>query len=306
MVIGLGWAKRDKAFEPSRDRVGVGDGARGRPGADVVHEHGTGGADGMRGDGVGVGDVSKVQGRTRKNEDAAGGDDGRGPECILVGGLVSEWPGHELYASDEPRGDGVGVGDGARGGPGAGVVHQHGTGGADGMRGDGVGVGDVGEVHSRTWRMGDQAGGDDGRREGRQCVSGIVSRFCFAKRYETSEPRADRLGFGDGARGRPGADVVHEHGTGGADGMRGDGVGVGHFNSVSRCGWFETIACCGGHMWHSISVLFLCCFIWIFIFKRCIRKCCIYRKCFYHSLRSRFGGQCPYYQRLFAFITVRV
>ena len=62
----------------------------------------------------------------------------------------------------EPGRDGFGVGDGARGKPGAGGVHVDGAIRGDGMRGDGVGVGDVGEVHGDPWRAGHTANGDDG------------------------------------------------------------------------------------------------------------------------------------------------
>ena len=48
-----------------------------------VHSARAGGADGMRGDGVGIGHVDEVQGRAGDIGDAAGGDDGRGAvrEC---------------------------------------------------------------------------------------------------------------------------------------------------------------------------------------------------------------------------------
>ena len=67
-----------------------------------------------------------------------------------------------LEPAEQPGGDGVGVGDGAWGEPGAGGVYGDGAGGAYGVRGDGVGVGDVGAVHGWIWNSGDTAGGDDG------------------------------------------------------------------------------------------------------------------------------------------------
>ena len=44
----------------SWNRIGVSDGAWGEPGGGGVHEHDAGGGDGMRGDGVGVGDRSSM------------------------------------------------------------------------------------------------------------------------------------------------------------------------------------------------------------------------------------------------------
>ena len=59
-------------------------------GACEVHGAGTGGADGMRGDGVGVGDIGTVPGDAGRSGDAAGGDDGGGAgrerDTSVVGG----------------------------------------------------------------------------------------------------------------------------------------------------------------------------------------------------------------------------
>jgi hypothetical protein len=76
VVGGRGGIERDGSTEPSGDRVGVGDGARGEHGACDVHGTGSGGAHGLRGDGVGVGDIGEVRGDTRGAGDAAGDDDG--------------------------------------------------------------------------------------------------------------------------------------------------------------------------------------------------------------------------------------
>ena len=63
MVGGRGDDERDGWVESGGDGVGVGDGAWGGDGAcEHVHGEGTGGADGMRGDGVGVGDIGEVPG----------------------------------------------------------------------------------------------------------------------------------------------------------------------------------------------------------------------------------------------------
>jgi hypothetical protein len=75
VVGGRGGFERDGSTEPSGDRVGVGDGARGEHGACDVHGTGSGGAHGLRGDGVGVGDIGEVPGDARSAGDAAGDDD---------------------------------------------------------------------------------------------------------------------------------------------------------------------------------------------------------------------------------------
>ena len=107
----------------------------------------------------------------------------------------------------EPGRDGVGIGDGARGGHGAGGVYGAGPGGADGMRGDGVGVGDVGEVPGGTGIRGTRrvvmTGGERGRE--RSAVSCGRGEMSVAGR---GEPGRDGLGIGDGARGGHGAGGV--------------------------------------------------------------------------------------------------
>jgi hypothetical protein len=89
VVGGRGCREREWAKEPSGDRVGVGDGARGEHGACDVHGTGSGGAHGMRGDGVGVGDIGEVPGDARSAGDAAADDDGGGagrqPDAGMVG-----------------------------------------------------------------------------------------------------------------------------------------------------------------------------------------------------------------------------
>jgi hypothetical protein len=174
VVGGRGGIERDGSTEPSGDRVGVGDGARGEHGACDVHGTGSGGAHGLRGDGVGVGDIGEVPGDARSAGDAAGDDDGGGAERQRDAGVVGGCGGIERDGSTEPSGDRVGVGDGARGEHGACDVHGTGSGGAHGLRGDGVGVGDIGEVPDDKRSAGDAAGDDDGGGAGRQRDAGLV------------------------------------------------------------------------------------------------------------------------------------
>ena len=117
----------------------------------------------MRGDGVGVGDVGEVHGGAWEAGHTAGGDDGRGAVWEWIIGLLYGRGGFERDERVQPCGDGVGVGDGARGGAWAIVFFGTRTDGTNRMRGDGVGVGDVGELHGDARRAGHTAGGDDGR-----------------------------------------------------------------------------------------------------------------------------------------------
>jgi hypothetical protein len=55
-------SEQDAWAEPSGDRVGVSHGARIELGSCMLHRGGSGGADGLRGDGMGVGDISEVSG----------------------------------------------------------------------------------------------------------------------------------------------------------------------------------------------------------------------------------------------------
>jgi hypothetical protein len=174
VVGGRGGIERDGSTEPSGDRVGVGDGARGEHGACDVHGTGSGGAHGLRGNGVGVGDIGEVPGHARREGDTTGDDDGGGAGRQRDAGVVGGRGGLEHDGPTEPSGDRVGVGDGARGEHGACDVHGTGSGGAHGRRGDGVGVGDIGEVPGDARRAGDAAADDDGGGAGRQRDAGVV------------------------------------------------------------------------------------------------------------------------------------
>ena len=101
----------------------------------------------MRGDRVGVGDLSEVHGGPWSSRHQACGDDGRGAIWERDGSLLGGRGEHECGASGQQGRDRLDISDGARVEPGAGGVHGHGSGGAHGMRGDRVGVGDIREVH---------------------------------------------------------------------------------------------------------------------------------------------------------------
>jgi hypothetical protein len=112
VVRGHRRAECDAANEPSRDQLSIHDGTRIEHGDGCIHTAGQGGADGMRGDGVAVGDVCAVSCGTRGKRDPSGGDDGRAAgrkrEQRVVGGHRRT----ECDAANEPSWDRVVVDDG--------------------------------------------------------------------------------------------------------------------------------------------------------------------------------------------------
>jgi len=176
------------AAEPGGHGRGIDDGARVEHGACEVYCARSGGADGVRGDGLGVGDVGEVPGGIRGEGYSTGGDDGRGWRGQRDAGVVTGRGRGERDAAAEQGGDGVGVDDGAWVELGACEVHREGTGGAHGVRGDRLGVGDVGEVSGGARGWIDKAGGDDGRGEGRERDAGVVGGWGRAERDAWGEP----------------------------------------------------------------------------------------------------------------------
>jgi hypothetical protein len=102
VVGGRGGIERDASSEPSGDRVGLNDGARCGHWACATHGTVSGRAHGMRGDGVGVGDIGQVQGDARSPGDAAGGDDGGGAGREQDAGVVGGRGGIERDGIDLP------------------------------------------------------------------------------------------------------------------------------------------------------------------------------------------------------------
>ena len=123
----------------------------------------------MRGDGLGVGHIREMPSRTWGCRHSSGGDDGRTARREHVAGLVGGYGEHEHDAARQPRRDGIGIDDGARGEYGHREVYGAGAGGTVGVRGDGVGVGDVGEVPGGAWGTRISTDGlDGGRSEGKR------------------------------------------------------------------------------------------------------------------------------------------
>ena len=98
-----------------------------------------------------------------------------------------------------------------------------------------MGIRDGSTVPVGPWYLVHASYCDDGRRSGRQHVGGVLGQHGELERGPWREPCRDGVGVGDGAR--------VDHGSGGcfgartrrADGMRGDGVGVGDVGAVP--GW---------------------------------------------------------------------
>eukprot|EP00802_Teleaulax_amphioxeia_P027124 Tamp_28379.p4 GENE.Tamp_28379~~Tamp_28379.p4 ORF type:complete len:105 (-),score=2.99 Tamp_28379:501-815(-) len=92
-----------------------------------------------------------------------------------------------------------------------------------------------------AWHSGHTASYDDGRGAGREQELDVL---CGRGEHERDSPnkcRRHRVDIGDGARVELGFGGVHGAGSSWADGMRGDGVGVGDVGAVSGGAW------CSGH-----------------------------------------------------------
>ena len=121
------------------------------------------------------------------------------------------------------------------------------------MRGDVVGAGHISEVQSGAGCAGIEAGGGDGRGAIGERDTGVVDRRAGGERDAGDQQAGIWSSISDGARDEHGEECIHRAGTGGADGMRGNGVGVGHISEVQsgagRAG-IETGSCDGrGEIW---------------------------------------------------------
>jgi hypothetical protein len=88
-VVGRhGRTEQDAADEPRWHGIGVDDGTRIKHGGGCAYSAGEGGAHGMRGDGMGVGDVGAVSFGARGRRDTADGDDSRGAGRERDAGVV--------------------------------------------------------------------------------------------------------------------------------------------------------------------------------------------------------------------------
>jgi hypothetical protein len=100
-----------------------------------------------------------------------------------------------------------------------------------------MGVGDICEVSGDAWGSGHTSRGDDGRGAGRELDTGMVSRHAWAEQDSQSQPSGDRVGVSHGTRIEHGACKPNIDCSSGADGLRGDGMGVGDICEVPGDAW---------------------------------------------------------------------
>jgi hypothetical protein len=144
----------------------------------------------------------------------------------------------------------IGVCDGAWIRAGAGWADGDGTRRADGMRGDGVGLRDVGAMHDgRTWVARHRCYCDDCRGAGREHDGGVLDGRGQLELGITEQQCRDWISVSDGAWIRAGAGGIHGDGKDGADGMRGDGVGVGDVSAVQCRQATRGKSKCLSHAW---------------------------------------------------------
>jgi hypothetical protein len=145
--------------------------------------------------------------------------------------------GIEHGASEERSGDRGIVSDGARIEHGTGLTHRACTRRADGMRVDRVGVGHIGQMSSWAWISGHSAGVNDGRSPGSKYDARLVSQRGRGELEPSSEQSRDGIGLSHGTWSLLRACELHREGFGGADGMRGDGMGIGDIGQVPGDAW---------------------------------------------------------------------
>jgi hypothetical protein len=117
------------------------------------------------------------------------------------------------------------------------------------MRGDRVGVGDVGTVQGGARGSGDASCGDDGRESIRQRDRSILDGPWQVDLDEGLQQGGDRVGVGDSAWGWVWFCYFDGDGAVGADGMRGDRVGVGDISAVPCGARGSGDASCGHDSW---------------------------------------------------------
>ena len=122
------------------------------------------------------------------------------------------------------------------------------------MRGDRLGLGHIGEVQGGAGRADIEAGSGDGWGAIGERDAGVVDRRAGPERDGGREPTSHWIGFGDGARRQHGQDGIHGPGSGGAHGMRGDRLGLGHIGEMQGGAGRAGIEACGGDGLGAIGV----------------------------------------------------
>jgi hypothetical protein len=226
MVSRREWAEPASSVKPCRNKLGTNHCAWKQHGDRASHGEGSGGAHGMRGHRLAVGDVGAVCVWTRRGciiaFDHDSGRSCRKPEPGLVGRCCKP----ECLTSIESSRVRLDVCDGAWGGAGHSATHCGGSSGAHGMRGHRMGVGDVGEVSCELWGVWYPSSSDDSRITRRKQEPGLVCRQGCYQPDEQLQSRRDRRGVCDRARLGLVFDRTHQQGPLVLDGMPGHRLGV--------------------------------------------------------------------------------
>ena len=126
-----------------------------------------------------------------------------------------------------------------------------------------MGVGDIGEVPGDARSAGDAAADDDGGEAGRQRDAGVVGGRGGIERDGSTEPSGDRVGVVDGVWSILWAVWLLGPSSGGAHGMRGDGVGVGDIDHLHVRAWHtgqsDDHDLCWCRRWQRVSCRFVRC-----------------------------------------------
>jgi len=186
----------------------------------------------MRGDRVGVRDVGDLYGESGDARQSCHHSDGRIASRKCYSSVLYRHEFNQLRKRIQQTIHRFNIVDGAWIRAGTGGADGDGTSRADGMRGDGVGVGDVGAVHDGGWSSGHACCCDDGRRARRVDQHGGFNRRRNDEHISSEQHGRDGVGVGDGAWIRAGTGGADGDGTRRADGMRGNGVGVGDVDAL--------------------------------------------------------------------------
>ena len=120
------------------------------------------------------------------------------------------------------------------------------------MRGDRLGFRDIYEVPGCAWLQGHTLCVVNCWEAGRKPNSGMVHRHIGAMCDAAAEPRRIRISIGYSARRQHGQDGIHGLGSGGAHGMRGNRLGLGHISEMQGGAGRAGIEAGGGDGWGAI------------------------------------------------------
>ena len=177
VVRGHGRTQSFSLVEPGECWGKIDDSAWGKHWEDGIHRTGSGRADRMRGDRVGIRHVGEVQGRTGGIRDAARGSDGRRAVRKYFGGVFDRRFKSKHSDCIEPPGWWTSLGNCARDGPReCWGKHRANPVGTDRMRGYGLGITNIGQLHVWPGYAGISTSNSDG---GNPC--GQLNRLLFRR-----------------------------------------------------------------------------------------------------------------------------